>query len=277
LRWSAAADAEQYELHRGNPEGLPALLDGAVDSCTFGSYESTTTGPVLIESPPPQQLLWYLVTGRNAEGRGGAGMATAGPRVLDPTGSCAVAGGLVINEVDYDQPGTDSAEFVEIYNGLPHDQPLEGLVLILVNGGTSAEYGRFELSEAGNALPPGGYLVVASPAVLPTLPPGTLALAFDSTSNNVQNGAPDGIALFDTTTSILLDALSYEGSIVAAVFDGQAGSFNLVEGTPLEEQDSNADQGSLARSPSGTDTDDAQQDWRFVIVPTPGSANPLLP
>ena len=41
---------------------------------------------------------------------------------------------LVINEIDYDQPGTDSAEFVEIYNAGGNAVSLDGLTLEFVNG-----------------------------------------------------------------------------------------------------------------------------------------------
>ena len=61
----------------------------------------------------------------------------------------------------------------------------------------------------------------------------------------MQNGAPDGVALIDTATKALLDALSYEGEIHSATIDGQV--YDLVEGTPLAATvaDSNTVDGSL--------------------------------
>ena len=41
-----------------------------------------------------------------------------------------------------------------------------------------------------------------------------------SATDNVQNGAPDGMAIVDTSTGAVLDALSYGGDIRAAVIDG---------------------------------------------------------
>jgi hypothetical protein len=66
-----------------------------------------------------------------------------------------------------------------------------------------------------------------------------------------QNGAPDGIALVDTATGDLLDALAYEGPITSATIDGQ--TYSLVEGTALPESvaDSNTEDGSLSRLPDG--------------------------
>ena len=88
-----------------------------------------------------------------------------------------------------------------------------------------------------------------------------------------QNGAPDGVALVDTATHALLDALSYEGEITAAVIDGQ--TYDLVEGTSLAETvaDSNTRDGSLSRIPDGEDHDDAAADWEFTTTNTPGAAN----
>jgi hypothetical protein len=158
-------------------------------------------------------------------------------------------GGLVINEIDYDQVGADSGGFVELFNGTSASLSLEGLALVLVNGGDGKEYGRAKLT---GSLDAGGYLVVQVEA---------------------QNGAPDGVALFDTEVARLVDALSYEGAITAAEIDGSA--FSLVEGTALatEVADSNTVNASLVRSPNGRDTNDAASDWAFTTTPTPGAAN----
>ena len=111
-------------------------------------------------------------------------------------------------------------------------------------------------------------------AVLTSLPPGTLSVTFPSSSNIIQNGSPDGIALFDTSAMVLLDAMSYEGSITAAQLDGIPGTYNLVEGTPATAADSNSTDGSLTRFPNGSDTDDAATDWTFNAAFSPGEPNP---
>ena len=273
LNWSSTPGATGYDLYRGGISGLAGLADGSLDSCAVGAYDVTSTGPQLAHEPTAGTFDWYLVTARNAEGEGSAGQATAGPRSLDSSGVCVAGSDLVLNEVDYDQPGIDYGEFVEIYNSRPTARDLSGLVLILVNGGTSEEYRRYDLSDAGPSLAAGAYLVVGSPTVLSALPAGTLSIPSGSNSNSIQNGAPDGIALFDTGAAGLLDALSYEGSINAAQFDGQAGTHDLVEGSPTTAADSNSSDGSLSRSPDGSDTDDAETDWRFVLLPTPGAPN----
>ena len=51
--------------------------------------------------------------------------------------------------------------------------------------------------------------------------------------------------------------------------------FDLVEGTvlPVDVADSNTVEGTLARIPDGTDTNNAATDWSFTTTPTPGGGN----
>ena len=158
---------------------------------------------------------------------------------------------LVINEVDYDQVGTDANGFVEIHNAGGAAADLADVDLVAVNGGDSAEYDRVALT---GTLPAGGYLEVAI---------------------ELQNGAPDGLALLKGTT--LLDALSYEGAITSATIGGQ--TYDLVEGTvlPATVEDSNTVGGSLIRNPDGKDTDDAASDFAFTTTVTRGAKNVLTP
>ena len=273
LSWSPSPGATHYNLYRGGPSGLPAVIDGGTDSCTVGTYTDPTSGTFAAGSPAAGVLQWYLVGAVDDLGAENAGDATSGARSVDSSGSCEAAVTLVLNEVDYDQAGSDQAEYVELFNPGPAAVDLDGLVLITVNGSTQAEYDRVALSDAGPSLAAGAFLVVGAPGVQGSLPPGTAFAAFESSNNNVQNGAPDGLALFDTTTAALLDALSYEGSIVAATFDDAAGTFDLVEGEPTSIADSNTTDGSLCRLTNGQDTDDAASDWLFCTILTPGGVN----
>ncbi len=156
---------------------------------------------------------------------------------------------LVINEVDYDQVGADGDGFVELRNTGTGAIDLAGIALVYVDGTDSTEYDREALT---GTLDPGSYLVVAGDA---------------------QNGAPDGLALVDTDDGALLDALSYEGGITAAVISGT--TYSLVEGTtlPATVADSNSEAGSLSRIPDGADTNDAAADWVFTTTLTRGTAN----
>ena len=179
---------------------------------------------------------------------------------------------LVINEVDYDQVGSDLNEFVEIYNAGTMDIPLAGISLVLVNGNGSTDYNIIQLSQAGATIAAGQYLVVHTATVTPAA--GALSILFNSASNNVQNGGPDGLALMNIAGDFVYDALSYEGEITAATITGAASPVNLVEGTATTAADTNGDAGLvLVRSPNGSDTNDASVDWTTSLTPTPGAAN----
>jgi hypothetical protein len=160
---------------------------------------------------------------------------------------------LVINEVDYDQAGADHDGFVEIANTGTGAADLTAIALVLIDGVDGHEYRRVALT---GSLAAGGYLVVET---------------------DLQNGAPDGVALWDTGRAALVDALSYEGDVTAAVI-GDA-TVSLVEGTalPATVADSNTVEGSLIRNPDGRDTNDAASDWAFTTQVTRGSANVLVP
>ena len=180
---------------------------------------------------------------------------------------------LVINEVDYDQINTDTAEFIEIYNPSGSPVSLANLAVALINGtGTNGvEYTpRFALSTAGASLAAGQYLVIANSSV--AVPAGALKIDSGAASNLIQNGSPDGVALIDTSTLTVIDALSYEGSITAATITGFPGPVSLVEGTATVAADTG--NGSLTRSPNGQDTDNAAADWSFATTVSPGAANP---
>ncbi|MBP9088874.1 MAG: lamin tail domain-containing protein, partial [Kofleriaceae bacterium] len=179
------------------------------------------------------------------------------------------AGRLVINEVDYDQAATDAKSFIEIYNGTGAVVTLADFAVVLINGGDSAEYARFLLADAGTTLPSGGYLVIRNPAV--QVP--AVALTIAATGDFMQNG-PDGIALINTNTKTLVDALAYEGLIPAAVITGFAATVSLVEGTAFAGADTNDDVNSLARTPNGSDLNNAVVDWKVSTTITPGAMNP---
>ena len=180
---------------------------------------------------------------------------------------------LVINEVDYDQIGTDSAEFIEIYNPTPLAVDLTNITVMLVDGATNTVYATIDLASIGT-LGSEGYVVIAGPNVVTNA--GATKLDPGWTAAALQNGAPDGIALVDKAGPVLLDAFSYEGSITAATLTGFSTPVSLVEGTPLavDTADSNTAAGSLCRVPNGVDSGSANADWRFCSTVTPGGGNP---
>ena len=121
---------------------------------------------------------------------------------------------LLINELDSDQTGNDTGEFVEIVNAGISGVPLSGVSLVFYNGNGDVSYFALDLSP-GVTLAPGDHYVVGNPGVpnvAQTFDPGTVGL--------LQNG-PDAVALFNApasafpngtpiTTTNLLDAVVYD-------------------------------------------------------------------
>ncbi|MGJ8663151.1 MAG: lamin tail domain-containing protein, partial [Marinicella sp.] len=177
---------------------------------------------------------------------------------------------LVINEVDYDQPGDDDNEFLEILNLGPGEVDLTGVVFLLINGTDGNPYFSDSLDSFGT-LGAGEYLVVGDPNVIASLPAGTASMTLPDVTS-IQNSV-DGIALVNVDDDVLLDALSYEGEITVANV-ALSSPVSLVEGTAATAIDDQLD-GSLVRIPNGQDTDDADTDWQFSGVSTPGLNNDI--
>lgn len=270
--------AELPRLTDLSPSSATLLLDGAADfTVTLDvpapaggttvnlSIDAGGTLPASVTVPADSTTATFSFTAGSAVATGtitaslNADMFTSAIDVID-----AAPGELVINEVDYDSIGTDNLEFLELYNGGGVPVDLGPLQLVFVTGSTSTVYNTIDLT---GSLAAGAYLVVANTGV--TVPAS--ATRIDIPSNGIQNGAPDAIALYNTVTMMVEDAISYEGSITAATLP--SGSFNLVEGTATTAEDNNATIASIARIPNGADTDDAATDWATTTSPTPGAAN----
>jgi hypothetical protein len=174
---------------------------------------------------------------------------------------------LVINEVDYDMPSTDTAEYIELFNPSTAAVSLAGKQLLLVNGATGLVYATINLT---GSIPAQGYLVVAGVNV--TVPPPAIKLDPGWVTDKIQNGSPDGIALVDSVTKTLIDAVSYEGAMTSVSLPGFAVPVSLVEGTAATAADS-ASAGSLCRR-ANQDTNSAAADWMACATKTPGTVNP---
>lgn len=185
------------------------------------------------------------------------------------------AGPLVINEIDYDQPGSDDFEFVEIFNAGSTYIPLEDVALVFINGANNSEYRREELLLAGGIFP-GQYVLVCNGSLNPSIASAATVLNFSGFNNNIQNGSPDGIALINFGNNTVLDTVSYEGGITTANIIG-LGVINLVQGTPipLAVADDNTGNVSLSCLPNGAGSGNDSADWGMA-VPTPGAANSCI-
>lgn len=182
--------------------------------------------------------------------------------LLGATLSCM--GQIVINEVDSDTPGADTAEFVELYNSGPSAQSLDGYVLVFFNGSGDTSYAAYDLD--GFSIPAGGYFVVGNSAV------PNVAVTF--ANNFLQNGA-DAVALYfgnavdfpngtAVTATNLVDAIVYD----TADADDTGLLTGLGQGAQYDEAEGgDKDNESVARVPNGGTT-------ITTATPTPGAANP---
>ncbi|MBP6184103.1 MAG: T9SS type A sorting domain-containing protein [Saprospiraceae bacterium] len=135
--------------------------------------------------------------------------AIPSPLTVEAVDGCGPVAGIRpwINEIHYDNVGVDVNEFFEIAG--PAGIDLGSYTIYLYNGANGLLYGNNPLS-----------------GVIPDEGTGYGALAFFLPVNGIQNGSPDGIALYQGAT--LIQFLSYEGAFVAV--DGPAagqGSVNI--------------------------------------------------
>ncbi|MBK9273311.1 MAG: lamin tail domain-containing protein [Flavobacteriales bacterium] len=166
---------------------------------------------------------------------------------------------LLINEVDYDQDGTDALEFVEIKNTGAVALDLAGVKVQLINGSNGLPYATFTLPSF--SLAAGDYYVICGTGSAVA----NCDLQVSPATNLIQNGAPDGVALLDPANT-LLDAMTYEGDIVGYTEGSGVGLEDNPALIPSYEQ-----QG-LSRFPDGVDTDQNNVDFSLRCV-TPGEAN----
>ena len=162
---------------------------------------------------------------------------------------------LIISEVDYEQPGNDLADFVELYNPAATPAPLGDVVVEFINGDPLEIYRAVPLD---GVLASGARLVLGQAAVIDALPPGVRGVLI---ADGIQNGAPDAIRLM--TPAGPLDAMAYEGNLPG---------FGEGAGPIVSDQGLDA-QGSLVRCPDDADTDDNATDFRLAQTPTPGARN----
>ena len=175
----------------------------------------------------------------------------------------ALAGGcdpnnIIFSEIDYDQPGTDSDEFLELR--IINSTTISSCEIRLINGANNSVYDSIDLSGTWGA---NKYLTIGSTNV------ANRDLTFGGGScatNCIQNGSPDGFALVDTSgAGTVVWFYSYEG--VMTGYD--AGDGTPVDSTELPVSDYNTSPNkSLINGPiSGV------SDTTTTETVTPGAAN----
>ena len=112
-----------------------------------------------------------------------------------PVSAQTGSAGLFVNEIHYDNSGTDVDEAIEVAG--PAGTDLAGWRLVLYNGNGGAVYDTTDLS-----------------GTIPDQQSGYGTLVFTYPTNGIQNGSPDGVALVDPTDAVV-QFLSYEGTFTA--------------------------------------------------------------
>jgi hypothetical protein len=125
--------------------------------------------------------------------------------VMVGAGLASAQTSVFINEIHYDNTGTDTGEFIEVAG--PAGTDLAGWSLVLYNGNGGAVYDTINLT-----------------GTLPDQSNGGGTLSFPRAG--IQNGAPDGVALVDAGSAVI-QFLSYEGSLTAT--DGPANGLTSVD------------------------------------------------
>jgi predicted extracellular nuclease len=164
-----------------------------------------------------------------------AGTAHAVPALESP---------VFINEIHYDNAGTDTGEFIEVAN--PTGRDLTGWSLVLYNGGTSTAATTYSTRTLAGA----DRIQVAQ---YPT--------------DGIQNGAADGVALVDGTGA-LVQLLSYEGVLTAA--NGPAAGRTS---TDIGVREAGTEQAGQSLQLTGTGATPGQLTWTGPAAASPGTAN----
>ncbi|AHM61318.1 Endonuclease I [Flammeovirgaceae bacterium 311] len=155
---------------------------------------------------------------------------------------------VFINEIHYDNDGTDSGEAIEIAG--PAGTDVSGWSVVLYNGNNGAAYDTKTLSGTISDQSSGfGFIVINYP------------------SNGIQNGAPDGVALVDNNGNVL-QFLSYEGTFTAV---GGPADGMLSTDIGVSEAGGTASGSSLQLSGNGTTYTDFS--WAPEATATFGSLN----
>lgn len=186
------------------------------------------------------------------------------------TRSITVADHVLINELDANTPGTDTAEFIELYDGGTGRTSLDGLSLVFFNGNGAVSYAAVSLD--GYKTDSDGYFTVGNPDTSPHLavPNGT-----------IQNG-PDAVGLYAAPAASFPSGTPPKttGLIDAIVYGDDASPdllrlLNAGQAAVDENSAGSADTHSLQRCPDGGG---GHRNSATIGSgnPTPGAANHCL-
>ena len=248
IRWTAAVSATgedtgltyAWTFTKGD-DSAGTFTDAAANPTIMTGYEQTTAGNL-------------AVTVTDAEGLQTSASLAVVANMFPVLPLMPQAATLLVNEIDYDQAGTDTAEFIEILNPGSAAVDLDAYRFELVDGADGEPYLSYDGS---GQLGAGKFLMIADQAVIDGLPQNTPSLLL--TGSGVTNG-PDGVRIVAQADGRVVDAVHYERAVPGAG-----------EGSPTQADPDEQDT-SIGRCPNGFDSDDNALDFRTMTA-TPGAAN----
>ena len=208
------------------PNGSAITTTNLIDAIAYDTSDGDDAGILALLNPGQPQVNENGNGAKDTQSNQRCSNGSGGARNTDSyvqaaptpgmTNDCGdpVEADVVINEFDADQSGTDSAEFVELFDGGVGNTDLSGHVLVFFNGSSDSSYEAFDLS--GHSTNSDGYFVLCGNAANTT----NCDLDVSPSSNLIQNGA-DAIGLYTgaggdfpdgspVTTTNLVDAAVYD-------------------------------------------------------------------
>ncbi len=165
-----------------------------------------------------------------------------------PVGVAHAAVPVFINEIHYDNAGTDTGEMIEVAG--PAGTDLGGWQIVLYNGSNGTVYDSDPLT-----------------GTIPDEGSGFGAVALTYPDNGIQNGAPDAIALVDNLGSVV-QFLSYEGTVSAV--GGPADAMTSVD---IGVSQAGNEAIGLTLQLTGTGTVYEDFSWQAPAAGSPGTLN----
>ena len=214
----------EFLSYEGTFDGVGGAADG-VTSVDIGVSETSST-EIGLSLQRNDDGTWAEPTAETPNAENFGGSSGAPPR---------------INELHYDNAGTDTGEFIEVRTDAGAD--VSGLVVELYNGNNGAVYDTLPLA-----------------GLTPTSDGSYDYYVLELPPNGIQNGSPDGVALSDN--GALIEFLSYEGT-----FDGVGGAADGVTSVDIGVAETSSTEigQSLQRAEDGT--------WVAPSDETPGAEN----
>jgi len=134
------------------PDGSPVIEENLVDALVYGVEDTIdielmpllADGQSHVDEDARDNKFRHSM--QRFPNKAGGNRVTEEYVVAIPTPKMHNRAAILINEIDADQEGSDTAEFIELYDQGVGNMPLDGLVLTLFDGDTDEIYASFSLN-----------------------------------------------------------------------------------------------------------------------------------